>query len=115
MKINARPSESSTAEMAAWGLLNFWRCNGKQTSSLRPPIGNPKFGLFTLLHGQNSSSPCIAISAMLDSKGRAFVLIQAPPLAQPFAVATFVMCGRPAAVAASFDNREPESKQMLDP
>ena len=40
------------------------------------PIGNPKFGLFTLLHGQNSSSPCTAISAMLDSKGRAFVLIQ---------------------------------------
>ena len=38
-------------------------------------IGNPKFGLFTLLHGQNSSSPCNAISAMLDSKDRAFVLI----------------------------------------
>ena len=39
-------------------------------------IGNPKFGLFTLLHGQNTSSPCTAISAMLDSNGRAFVLIQ---------------------------------------
>ena len=30
-------------------------------------IGNPKFGLFTLLHSQNSSSHCTAISAMLDS------------------------------------------------
>ena len=26
----------------------------------------PEISLFTLLHGQNSSSPCTAISAMLD-------------------------------------------------
>ena len=36
----------------------------------------PEISLFTLLHGQNSSSPCTSISAMLDTKGRAFVLIQ---------------------------------------
>ena len=47
---------------------------------VRTCLGNPKFGLFTLLHGQNSSSPCTAISAMLDSKGRTFVLIQVPYL-----------------------------------
>ena len=32
----------------------------------------------------------------------AFLMLHTPQLTQPFAVATFVMCGRPAAVAASF-------------
>ena len=40
-------------------------------------IGNRKDDVCLRLHGQNSSSPSAAISAMLDSKGRAFVLIQA--------------------------------------
>ena len=31
----------------------------------------PEISLFTLLHGQNSSSPFTAISAMLDPLGRA--------------------------------------------
>ena len=38
-------------------------------------IGNRKDSICFHLHGQNSSSPYAAISAVLDSDGRAFVLI----------------------------------------
>ena len=36
---------------------------GLKTDKKKKPvalIGNPKFGLFTFLHGQNSKSPCTA-------------------------------------------------------
>ena len=39
-------------------------------------IGDRKDGVCLPLHGQKSSSSDAAISAMLDSKGRAFALIQ---------------------------------------
>ena len=39
-------------------------------------IGDRKYGICLRLHGQKSSSPYAVISALVDSKGRAFVLIQ---------------------------------------
>ena len=39
-------------------------------------IGDRKDNVCLHIDGQNSSSPYAAISAMLDSEGRAFVLIQ---------------------------------------
>ena len=41
-------------------------------------IGNCKDGVCLHLYGQNSSSHCVAVSALLDLKGLAFVLIQIP-------------------------------------
>ena len=37
--LSLRVLESSRAEMAAHGLLDFWPCKRKQTSSLWSPIG----------------------------------------------------------------------------
>ena len=36
----------------------------------KPCNRQPEISLFTFLHGQNSSSPCTAISAILDPLGR---------------------------------------------
>ena len=47
IKTNGRPLESSRAEMAAYGLLDFWPCKRKQILSLRAPIS-------TSTHWKNS-------------------------------------------------------------
>ena len=39
-------------------------------------LGNRRDGICLRLHGQKSGRPYAAISAMLDFKGQAFVLIQ---------------------------------------